>query len=336
VSSEFATAQQHGERLAVALDADVGDLLREDPIEAVPLVFGIPVVVSDRASAGSSCSVAGSYTSEPTPEIRVGQFASRGRTLFTTLHELGHHLVREDDEVQDWCWATRHDDAEDLVVNAFAAAVLMPSALVDEHITARGPTARAVASLFGAATASREACCVRAAQRLTGAGAVVLAAGSTIQFAACRALPYRIGRDLEQDAGGFFDTAGRSVSTHRDDHVRVRFRRGHLSDPLFGDAVVDGDYTFAVLAEHRPAWLDFSVRTSHEARDVDDVDCQYCDFVFENVWRQPCRRCGARPCPRCDRCACEAPERTERRCAVCNIVLPRATPVDVTVCELHE
>lgn len=331
--ADYAGARAHAERLGAAVSADDLDLLREDPIEAIPLRYDVPVEVRPSETVGSRCSVAGSYIAEPTPHITIGTFASSGMTRFTALHELGHHLCRHDGAVQDWCFASNDERAEELVVDAFAAEVLLPVELVGSFIGARGPTARAVASLFGNSPASREACCVRAAQLLPGAGCVLVARGRVIQFASQRALPFFIARELEQDVDGFFDRIPSGGPT-RADRLQILFRTGNYSSPLMADAALRGDYTFAVLVEHSPPWGGFSVRPTEDGPEGAEVECPHCDQAFETFAR-PCPRCGDRPCPRCRRCSCEPARPLSRRCRECNLELPRATPPGVDLCEDH-
>lgn len=325
-------ARQHAERLVASICDDELELLRDEPIEAIPVLFEVPVDVRSSVGSGSDCSVAGSYRAEPTPHITIASFPSAGRTLFTTLHELGHHLCRLDGDIQDWCFACGDPRAEEHVADAFAAEALLPAELVNARIGPRGPTAAAVGDLFGESNASREACCVRAAQRLLGAGAVLVARGQIIQFAAQRALPFFIARELDQGPDGLFGELAHG-GTARTDDLRIRFRSGNLSSPLFADATVVGNYTFAVLVEHTLPWGGLSIRAADDGPIGGEVDCQYCDFVFSDVFAPPCRRCGDRPCPKCRRCGCEPKRAPVRRCTSCFLELPRATPADVQLCE---
>jgi hypothetical protein len=322
--------------LASAIAEDDVALLVEDPATAIELLYGVEVMVRDIADSASACSVAGEYDPGPPPVIKIGRALSSGRTRFTALHELGHHLCHYDSAIQDWHWDSPTETGEEVVANEFAGGLLVPAPLVDECIDDAGPTGYAVAELFERSPASRAACCVRAARRIPGSGAVAVARDGTIRFASARGLPFAIRQDLPQDEGSWLDRVTQAEGHHRHDQVRIRFRSGNLSSPLFGDAYTVDGYAFLVLVEHSPPWGGLSIRDANDGPVGGDVECPYCERTFEDVWKAPCRKCGDRPCPSCGRCSCEPVRPAARKCVECFIDLPRATPPGVNRCEIHQ
>ena len=160
--------------------ADLDDLT-SDPcgtLESWPEVTFQLVDEPEEASTGPRCSVAGAYVEDVhqgLPVIQVAMAASVGRRAFTALHELGHHLQRNDPELLQAVWDQEYSDLfEDLACDAFAAEVLLPDNDVSHHISPEGPTAEDVLRLFRAGAASRSAVCVRVAQRLPAPGHAVL------------------------------------------------------------------------------------------------------------------------------------------------------------------
>lgn len=79
---------------------------------------------------------------------------------------------------------------EDAACDAFAAQILLPAHLVDQHLDAKGPTASAITLLWETSNASRMAVCVRAAQHLPAPGHVLLLDPvGRLAFAASHGLP---------------------------------------------------------------------------------------------------------------------------------------------------
>lgn len=300
---------------------------RTDPAKGANDEFGITVVY--RANVNGDCDIDGSYDHN-LRQITCAEAASAGRERFTILHELGHALGRLDADFNDWLFTYRGSGRleEERVANAFAAAILLPDHLVAEHIPAEGPTAFDVMTLAGSTTASREAVCVAAANRLRGPGLVAVAVGDTVRFAATRGLPFGIPRNSDQAAAGFFARAAR-VGHARQDQVRIVLPSGDPSSPLMGDACCDNGYTFAVLMDHNAPWVDL---TPTGGDDAHEIDCDACDRT-RFTYARPCRDCGDRPCPD-HGCSCPpAATRRARKCQTCNIDLPTAAPPGQDHCD---
>lgn len=107
-------------------------------------------VRADSGGPGSRCSVAGSYRPERTPPVlEVTRSASTRRRHFTALHELGHHLQQNDEDLGEAALSVPNSMAfEDAACDTFAARILLPDALVANAIGPRGPAVDDVVRLF--------------------------------------------------------------------------------------------------------------------------------------------------------------------------------------------
>lgn len=318
-------------KFAARLVARLGDIeaFRNDPAAAATAQFGIMVVFRD--DAGGDCDIDGSYDHNA-KQIVCANAASPGRRRFTILHELGHALARSDAEYADWIWnfpdSGRTQDEQ--VANAFAAAVLLADDVVEPLLPPEGPTAFDVMQLAKAVTASREAVCVRASQRLAGPGIVALSRGQVVQFAATRGLPFGIRRGSDQGSDSFFARAQRREH-HRETGVRVKFPSGGQSETLMADACTDeSGYTFVVLMEHSAPWE--ALTPVVDGPQGVEIDCEECDRT-RTTYMGPCFKCGDHPCPE-HGCSCSRSKGPVARRCICGMQLPLAAPPDVELCEL--
>ncbi len=291
----------------------------------------VPAVETD-----SRCSVAGAYIWEETPPVlAVARAASAGRRAFTALHELGHHLQQSDLELAQ-ALATagaRGRVLEDAVCDAFAAGVLLPDELVDEHIPAAGPSVYDVAALHASSSASRAAVCVRAAQRLRSPGHVLLLDyDGSVQFAAAHGLPpvakgsNQSSAPVIQDALGFRTAKGRT---------RLLYRDSIRGEELFAQAGDLDGYLVAVLTTDRPPWEDTFVLPSKDTGPVASTwVCTNagCGEEFE-TFGASCPRCRVPKCPECSTCECP-PVVGQKQCTTCfQVQSTHAFDGDSTVCE---
>lgn len=290
----------------------------------------VPAVETD-----SRCSVAGAYVWDEPPVLAVARSTSAGRRGFTALHELGHHLQQTDvDLAQHLAEAgDRGRLLEDAVCDAFAASVLLPDALVDEHIPAAGPSVYDIGDLNAASSASRAAVCVRAAQRLRSPGHVLLLDyDGSVQFAAAQGLPpvakgsNQSSVPVIQDALGFRTAKGRT---------RVLYRDGIRGGELFAQAGDLDGYLVVVMTADRPPWEDAFVLPSTETAPVAATRvCPNpgCGEEFESFGTS-CPRCRVPKCPECGTCECP-PVVAERQCETCfQVQSARAFEGDSMVCE---
>jgi hypothetical protein len=306
------------------------EAIRADAIAEITS-WGEPVIRFTDAPVDSGCDLAGSYTAPPEgrPEIRVVRSGSRRRHQFTALHELGHHLQQTDPATASVLAAEPPGDRqlEEAACDDFAAGVLLPDHLMDAYIPAAGPAAREVINLFAGSTASRSACCVRAAQRLRSPGHVLLLDDSgSLLFASSVGYPRpRSGSD--QRGCALVSRALAGVSA-RSDEARLVYAGGTwLGEPLFGDAAWDGPYLFAALTVDQVPWGRLAVRSPGPAMIGTWWECPNPNCEASFLARgDRCPRCGGFRCPDCGQCACaaDAPVTICTRCFTALSVAERA------------
>ena len=319
------TVRLHAERLARTLDNEIRELIWEDPEEVVSELLGIRVVRRPPSTTRSGCSVDASYDHKA-QTIVVADSASVGRRHFSVLHELGHRLVLTDPqlELRDLLWD--HPDAEEWeesICDAIAAELLLPAAVVDEHIGPQGPTADDVVRLFQTTRASREACAVRASQRLPSPGYVVVAdLDGTVRFAARAMTPYPLARGAQQESGHPLAAAGRNGASRRSD-VRLRHPSDAETDTHHADCTREGDYVFGVFTTGSPPWPVVGLtRLSPTFREAPEFFCERCQEAYTS-WETPCSVCKERPCPDCGWCSCRSPDPDVLvRCLGCGLSWP--------------
>lgn len=328
------TIQRHAQRLVASLAGDVAEELRLDPLTAIPKHFGIRLELRAERREDSGCQVDGSYTDKPELKITIADSLSSGRTFFSALHELGHHFCRRDDELQTWFWELDESGAreEELIADAFAAEMLLPEDIVRSYIPYDGPSAGDVLALMQGSTASREACCVRAAQRLRSAGCVVLSEGNVLRFTATRSTGFRVPRMALQDDNSIFKRA-EQLGAATEEGVRIRFpSSGTYSQPMFGNAIQDGRYVVTVLMTDSPPWVSFTPLVTDDNPNEEELECPTCDEPFSS-WAKPCPRCGDRQCWKCEACSCGTKSTSSRKCTNCTLDLPTAAPAAQELCD---
>jgi hypothetical protein len=298
-------AEDHARRLIEGIEESDRRELADNPLEALEVLFGYEIDLCDEHDIGGGCSVAGSFDPGPPPRLTVVRTASTGRRYFTALHEHGHPLVAEDATLQD-LFPHEPDQGvrlEEEVCDAIAATLLLPDQDVARFIGDRGPTARAVLDLFHDRRASREACCVRAAQRIIGPGYVMLARDGVARFTASANTVYRVRRGTLQPADHPIRLAtGRTTARAE---TPVYFGSGAPSSTMFMDAVADDDgWVFGVFVESNPAWISGPAIMAPEDVYVPAwAYCPHCEVDFEGYGR-PCPICGGHRHKRCGKCAC--------------------------------
>lgn len=299
--------------------------LREDPLAELRNWPEIQVSLAPEMGHGGRCSVTGSYQDHTQPPtLVVGMSRSLRRRGFTGLHELGHHLQQTDLRLGQRLFTHQDSEAfEEAACDAFAARVLLPDDQIIGRIDPRGPTAPDVVDMFQRFQASREACCVRAAEYLTGAGVVVLLdATGTVVFAAPHGL-IPPARGSDQSGTPLIEAVLRSCATVERDQTFVSYRDGGASDVLYGQAAwCDEDYLIAVLAVDHVAWRAFAPARPDTGRSRFGSwwTCETCEDEFR-VTEAPCERCGG---PRCGNghCGCTvARAKNDRTCDRCFLTL---------------
>ncbi|MEU4159236.1 ImmA/IrrE family metallo-endopeptidase [Actinoplanes sp. NPDC026670] len=312
--------------------------LAANPAAVVVTVDDLVLGWIEPGDAGPGCSVAAMYSAtEVPPRISVVRDASPGRRAFSVLHEFGHHLCTRIEAIADAFWDLPDNgkSVEEDLADAFAAQVLLPDATVDT-VLADGVDARAVLRLWQATSASREACCVAAAQRLPAPGYVMLLRpDATSQFTARHGDAVPIARGSRQ-------TAARLQPALRGGTARGSGRPtlpgGVQTAQMYLDAATADGYTVAVWVTDSPAWD--ALPAPLDTRPVGNSGyCGGCAREF-TTWKPSCRTCAEPHCPDCGTCDCEPGTTgrpvTERRCDRCFTTLPLAAfDGDATVCNEH-
>lgn len=270
--------------------------------EAAVRNLGVQVV--DRAVVGGDCPIAATYESGPPPTISVTPTPSQGRRHFSILHEYGHHLSsnswRTVELLADYPNQRDANYLQETICDIVAAELLLPGTLT-AHVDRKGPTAANIVTLFETSQASREACCVKAAQLIAAHGYVMLAdLDGTARFTAAVRTVFRVRRDTAQPADGAIARA--AASGHYRGVGHVRFSTGNTSPDHYVDAQRLGAYVFAVFYGDSPPWEKLSIGAPDRGRWIgDELECEHCEFV--GVTHEPrCRLCGQRRCPNCGRC----------------------------------
>lgn len=309
--------------LSDKLTPDEIEILREDPFEAIPLIDPAVRIELVSYEPGEGCSVEGLYH-EPNRSIVVQQASSGRRTRFTAIHEFGHDRARHDIDVARHLAAMSEGAsrrAEERVADAFAAAVLIPERAVDEVLGGKQPTAHHVVELFHRAdvAGSREACCVRIAQRMRGEGYVLVAEGNLMRFCATVGGAYAIGRNAAQDGVGLLRRAAER-GTATDPVARLRFPDGRLTSEYAGQAVADHMYTFAVLTDATTLPWGGWIAPRKAEGDAPEIACPDCDDVTE-AWQRCDTNSSHRVCSTCGWCECRTPRAKvpEKICDLCTL-----------------
>lgn len=314
--------------------------LRDDPIGEIPRVVPGVTLQQRRQIAGFDCSVSGSYV-QATRSITVQTSLSTRRTKFTALHELGHDQARRHARVAAK-FVRRPDNGkrlEEKVADAFAAAILIPEAAVVDVLADREPTADTVVSLFRheGVAGSREACCVRIAQRMRGNGYVLLCQHDRIQFCAAAGSAMPVRRQTRQAPDHFLvRVAGRGRGTST--RVRLTHHSGVQTPEFAAQAVRDGDFVFALLTDATTLpWGGWRPPPTGEAARPQGAEiwCDACDDSRES-WQ----RCdnGHGTCSTCGWCECNRPPPVrEKTCTKCwQTKAAHLFPGGGDTCEEHE
>lgn len=294
------------ERTAV----DDVELLRTESVDAIEVLYDIPVTLVERGTIPGGCGVEGRYFSNP-PRIQVAMSYTQRRRAFTALHELAHHLVGVVDNADIAVALAKFPQfgkrAEEAVANEFAARILIPEVLCRKHIASTGPTAANVATLYDESRGSLRACLLRAAGFQRDDGYIVMARDGVVEYAQPTAGAYDTGSGGRHPHDHLFQHAERKGSDTRSP-VRLIGRSGVESREFHGDAISHRDYVLAVLtAARRPTW-----GPTQAGLDIHpvwlDVDCEDCQ---RTTW-------GFRLCPTCKGAVCaNENEHDAGRCEWC-------------------
>lgn len=301
-----------------ALDADFVLAVGADPRAGV-LQIGLTVEALDTVptrGSGGWCDGAsfvddGRIMYRPTLSLREN---------FTICHELGHHLLRLDEEAMDWVY--EHDDAEQALeelCDKFAAAILIPKELVSDVISIHGISAKAVVELYESTSASRHCCAVALVDRMPSKGFIAIVNPVTQEVLGAA----KIGDTSPSAFQGQRIPAAHALRRLSDENPELRTkswwpRSENDRCNYYLDSVRHGRWDIAVFAE-RDLWeveeLHFS--QAEPVRYDGEINCR-CGYSGRTPWF-PCNECKTSSCPRCRKCACDWRAETEVRavCASC-------------------
>lgn len=300
--------------------------LRENPLAEVGGWNEVEVRVISEHDTKGGCSVAGAYLQrEKPPVLVVTRAQSTGRQAFTVLHELAHHLQRTTTLLAQALLDAKERAAglEEAICDAFAASVLLPDAELQGVLASSSPTVSDIAELRRSSAASRAAVCVRAAQRLTSPGQVILLDhDGAVQFRSAHGLP-PVPLGVELSGIEVVRQALDAGNGTRKGRTRLLYRDGHQGEELFAQAGDLEGYLVIVVMTDRPPWEESFVLPSRETSPVSrQWVCEHaeCGVEFES-FDPVCTKCKAPKCLECGRCGC-APVVAERTCPGCFTVYP--------------
>jgi Zn-dependent peptidase ImmA (M78 family) len=292
--------------------------LRRDTLAQLRDWPGLQIQIVPDTQTDERCSVAGGYVhSTAPPTLAVTKSLSPRRQAFTALHELGHHLQKND---VDLAIAVRAQpanitDFEDAACDAFASRVLIPDTMLPVLERGRSPCALDVVTLFERTQASRAACCVRIAEQLGGHGVIALLDNTgRVAFAAGRGDVFPPARGSDQSATPLISRALRTGTAARHDSTNVEYRNGSTSVDLYGDAAWCDGYLIMVAVTDRPGWRAFAPPRPTTGKFIPKTQdwCELCGEEFEVADR--CDRCRQPQCP-AGHCGCTTTR--ERLCTGC-------------------
>jgi Zn-dependent peptidase ImmA (M78 family) len=327
--------RSHARRIVAEIAPDVRDGLSTDTLVTLESL-GFRVVTRPELGAELDCSVAGSFHDGDPPTICITESMSVRRSSFTALHEYGHKLVYDDVATATELMAQRDGGRvlEERICDSVAAELLIPGEVVDRHVSHRGPTAWAVAAIFEDCGASREACCVRASERIRGPGYVMLARDGIAVFTASHSTPYRIRRNTTQAPDHPLRRAAARPGVTCRGEASVTFSSGQVGPGMFTDAYGASDgWVFVVAVETSPAWQDGAAVYEPDRFIPDDAYCEWCSEDF-HASGAPCSRCGVHRHSTCGRCGCRSASSKPRDCTSCFYPkLPHEYVGDSPVCK---
>ena len=128
---------------------------------AIARAMGIEVCVANPFEDGYVSGESGHYRYRPgqKPLITYNFSEAPVRQRFTIAHELGHHVHGDLDAPRDTSeqFSARSHDPKEVAANRFAAALLMPTAVVKHAVYREAVTdLRELAKKFGVSTAAME------------------------------------------------------------------------------------------------------------------------------------------------------------------------------------
>jgi Zn-dependent peptidase ImmA (M78 family) len=306
-------AEEHADRIAASISSDVARALVADPVAALERQFGLTVrevpSLADRRGAQGWCDGL-SFIDQDVVLVVPSPFSRRAN--FTTVHELAHRLILEDDAALDWLANQSDPDRNcEQLCDLIAARLLLPAQLVSSVLGDEAPRAGHIAALYAASQASEPVCAIALGRRVPCQGAVLVAdiGGPTVTYASVRA-PTEDGWPVA------YPWPSRPIPTG---HPLLRIIAGQSrtekswwSAPwgerqdYYLDAIAYSRRLHAILSV-QDLWgaSRFHVGDTAQTRVRPERSLQ-CGCGYAGVVRgYPCSQCGTPYCPSCKECRCE-------------------------------
>lgn len=294
-------ASSHLREVLSASYPEVAALASTDPQGALALVPGVVVRWTYDRPKGA-CDLGGVYDGDSKPPtITLRRFGNERRNNFTAMHEVGHHLLYGDEDWQYRVLPTLGDKArmvEEKIVNDFAATLLVPDAVVQEHLGA-GVTAAGLCQMVALTEASATTCCI-SALNLPGERLVMLAdVEGRIWYSDSNGMPYNPGKRITQPS--LATAAERALEDGQHTLVGgegIRYSTGWADTDVRIDVALHEGLVIAVATSTRP---DSRTRLSSDWRE----ECAACgEYFAADTSSGHCATCGDWKCPECRGCEC--------------------------------
>lgn len=277
-------------------------LAATDPAGALEHVDDV-VVEWKPGRSGGACPVDGAYVPGPPASITIHSTGNVGRDNFTYLHELGHHILANDEE---WQYRTRPElgnrarHTEETVVNSFAARELIPEELFAAHVPS-AVTAGRVRGLYLASSASASACLMRALDAPGHRLVMLTDLQGTTWFSESTGEPFSPGPNVPQpgvaDAIRQADDAdgiGRVAGGHG-----ITYRSGRTNPWVEIDVAVHESMAFVVA---HPVTRD----SRTPGGGTWNLTCGECGHTYApDDSAGFCQECREHRCSQCRACACD-------------------------------
>jgi hypothetical protein len=316
------TGRMRAEALAATLSDDLRDDIAADPAWALPKHFGLTVRAAHHTQARGAGGMCDGISITGDDGIVLYVPGPGRRSNFTLLHELGHYLIDTDPNPDLFDWIQNQAEPARMleqVCDFFAAAVLLPSSLVNA-VVGNGPArARHVVDLYDSSSASRHACLIALSRKISCDGFLAsIQAEPMLVFASTRigdTRPYGWRGDRVPDAHPIRGLA----ATERSGEARWPYPNGETRNYYF-NAYRHADWIYVIHAQGN-LWGTAALGLEDPGRPSSlyrtHVDCQSCGYHGPTT-AFPCVTCHQPYCPRCQKCGCDrANERASARCSGC-------------------
>lgn len=264
------------------------------------------------------------------------------RENFTVLHELGHWLVEQHDDILDWLAdQEEHEKILETICDRIAQKLLVhPNEI--EQIIGEGPLrAIHILELSEKSSASRPASAIALSHQLLCLGALVIIDSFTLEVVSSSVHP-----DPLKGWPKVIPWPGQSVS---DDHPLAHLEPGESKtarmtwvspwgqrEHFYVDAYADDKRIYAVFSD-MDIWsaVNFHPPVDREYDGRLELTGFCCGAAFTNRG-YPCNTCKHSYCPECGGCKCDRQLARNRVCANCFISRPNHLIVDDLCQECRE